>query len=350
VTALSATVGLEHGVVLDATLRAEPGITILFGASGAGKTTFLHAILGAARPLRGRITVGARVVFDAEESIDLPIHRRRVGIVFQEALLFPHRDARGNVAYGARGSRSARSADLWLEKVGAAALASKRPREMSGGERQRVALARALCAEPEVLLLDEPFASLDQASRESLGALLLELVRESPIPFVHVTHDPAEAVRLGDAMVILDHGRVTASGLPVEILAPGGAGSAAAGSTNWLKGSIVEDGPDGGRVDLGGTIVAVPRLGRAPGSPVVLALPAEEPVLASSEIRGTSARNVIPGTVVSMRDGGDGVEIVVATPVPIRVRVTRGAVQELGLVPGARVWLLIKAQAFRRTG
>jgi molybdate transport system ATP-binding protein len=348
-TALSARVALSRGFALDAEIRAEPGITVLFGPSGAGKTTFLHAILGATRPARGRVAVGERVVFDAEAAIDLPIHERRIGIVFQEGLLFPHLDARQNVMFGARDGDRARTADLWLERVGAAGLARRKPRDLSGGERQRVAFARALAAEPQALLLDEPFASLDHASRGALCGLLLDLRRDSPIPFVHVTHDPAEALRLGDAMVLLKDGRVSASGLPSALLAPGGEASAG-GSTNWLRGTVVEDGPDGARVDLGGTVVAVPALGRAPGSPVVLSLPAEEPVLAMSEVRGTSARNVIPGTVVSI-DGGDGaVDVVVATPVAIRVRITRGAARELALAVGSRVWLLVKASAFRRSG
>jgi molybdate transport system ATP-binding protein len=348
VTALSARVGLSRGLTLDAELRAEPGITVLFGPSGAGKTTFLHAILGGVRPARGRVAVGERVVFDAEAAIDLPIHERRIGIVFQDALLFPHLDARANVMFGVRDADRARTADLWLERVGAASLAGRKPAELSGGERQRVAFARALAADPEALLLDEPFASLDHSSRAELGALLLDLRRRLPIPFVHVTHDPAEALRLGDAMVLLREGRVVAAGLPSALLAPGGEASGA-GATNWLRGTVVEDGPGGARVDLGGTIVAVPALHLAPGAPVVLALPAEEPVLAVSEVRGTSARNVIPGTVVSIEGGEGAVDVVVATPVPIRVRITGDASRELALGAGSRVWLLVKASAFRRS-
>jgi molybdate transport system ATP-binding protein len=346
---LVARIARAGGFALDVELRAEPGITVLFGPSGAGKTSLLHAVLGATRPDSGRVELGGRVVFDSEAGVDLPIHQRRIGIVFQDALLLPHLDARDNVAFGASGGDRDRNADHWLERVGAAGLAGRKPRDLSGGERQRVAFARALAAEPQALLLDEPFASLDHPSREALGSLLLDLRKDSPIPFVHVTHDPAEALRLGDSMAVLERGKIVATGSPVGLLAPGGSRSAG-GSTNWLRGTVLEDGPEGARVDLGGTVVAVPALGRAPGSSVVLALPAEEPVLAICEVRGTSARNVILGTVVSI-DGAEGaVDVVVATPVAIRVRITRAAVRELALAAGSRVWLLVKASAFRRSG
>ena len=334
--------------VLEADLRVEPGITVLFGPSGAGKSTLLAALIGARRPATGRVVLGDRVLFDAASGVNVPVRQRRIGIVFQDALLFPHLDARANVAFGIPPHERKDGAGRWLERVGAAHLASRRPGELSGGERQRVALARALAARPEALLLDEPFSALDAASREKLGGLLLELQREARLPFLHVTHDPAEALRLGEAMVALESGRVAGSGRPADLLAPGGA--AASDSVNWLRGTVVSDGPDGARVDLGGVIVSVPAVRRAAGSSVVLALPAEEPILATGEVTGTSARNVLRGEVVSATESGNAVDVVVATPVPLRVRVTRSSGERASTEAGVRVFLLVKAFGFRVEG
>jgi molybdate transport system ATP-binding protein len=234
--------------------------------------------------------------------------------------------------------------------VGAEDFASRRPADLSGGEKQRVALARALAASPDALLLDEPFSALDPAGRSALGALLVSLQREAGVPFLHVTHDPGEALRIGDRTIALDRGRVVADGPTSEVLSGRLGRIGAIGSDNWLRGSVVTDGPDGTQVDLGGTVVATSRLHRSAGETVVLALPAEDVVLARGAIHGTSARNVLSGEVVSL-DATDGaIDVVVATPVRLRARVTRAAIGELGLVPGLTVWLLVKASAFRVAG
>jgi molybdate transport system ATP-binding protein len=161
---------------LEARFEAPAGITAVCGPSGAGKSTLLMTVLGALRPQRGRIRVGERTLFDSSAGVDLPVHRRRVGVVFQDALLFPHLTVGANVSYGAPDRRrGAESAAALLERVGAADLAERAPSELSGGQRQRVALARALAAEPDGLLLDEPFSALDVTARNALGRLLCTL-------------------------------------------------------------------------------------------------------------------------------------------------------------------------------
>jgi molybdate transport system ATP-binding protein len=332
------------GFSLEAAFSAPPGITTVVGVSGAGKSTLLLALLGDKSPASGRIGLGDRTLFDGKSGIDVPVHERRIGIVFQDALLFPHLDARRNVAFGMMGGDRP---EAWLERVGAVSLAARRPADLSGGERQRVALARALAARPEALLLDEPFSALDPAARSSLGTLLVALQREAGVPFLHVTHDPGEALRVGDRTIALDRGRVVAQGRTTDLLSGSLRRIAGIGSDNWLRGTVLADGSDGTRVDLGGTVVATARLHRAAGEVVVLALPAEDVLLARGEIHGTSARNVLAGEVVSLDAADEGVDVVVATPVRLRARVTRAAVSELALVPGARVWLLVKASAFR---
>ena len=332
------------GFRLEAAFSAPPGITTVVGVSGAGKSTLLLALLGDKAPASGRITLDDRTLYDESNRIDVPVHERRIGIVFQDALLFPHIDARRNVAFGIVGRAPP---EAWLERVGAAALAARKPADLSGGERQRVALARALAARPEALLLDEPFSALDPAARASLGTLLVALQRETGVPFLHVTHDPGEALRIGDRTIALDHGRVVAQGRTTDLLSGSLGRIAAIGSDNWLRGTVLTDGRDGTRVDVGGTVVATARLHRSAGDVVVLALPAEDVLLARGEIHGTSARNVLSGEVVSLDATEEGVDVVVATPVRLRARVTRAAVSELALVPGARIWLLVKASAFR---
>ncbi len=332
---------------LEAAFSAPPGITTIVGVSGAGKSTLLLALLGDRTPSSGRIALGDRSLFDAANGIDISVHERRIGIVFQDALLFPHLNARDNVAFGVRAGRDAAA---WLERVGASALASRRPVDLSGGERQRVALARALAARPEALLLDEPFSALDPAARASLGTLLVALQRESGVPFVHVTHDPGEALRIGERTIALEGGRIVAEGRTSDVLSGSLGRIAAVGSDNWVRGTVLEDGPDGSRVELGGTLVATGRLHRSPGDTVVLMLPAEDVLLARGEIHGTSARNILAAQVVSLNEADDAIDVIVATPVRLRARVTRAAVSELALVPGAKVWLLVKASAFRAAG
>jgi molybdate transport system ATP-binding protein len=342
---LRADIAVTRGTFrLDAAFSAPAGITTVVGVSGAGKSTLLLALLGDRVPASGRIALGARALFDSEKGIDVPVHERRVGIVFQDALLFPHLNARDNVAFGLAAGGDA---DAWLERVGASALAAQKPGELSGGERQRVALARALAARPEALLLDEPFSALDPAARASLGTLLVALQLEAGVPFLHVTHDPGEALRIGERTIALEAGRVVAEGPTSAVLSGSFGRLAAVGSDNWLRGIVLEDGRDGGRVDLGGTIVATGRLHRAPGDTVVLVLPAEDILLARGEIHGTSARNILAGRVVSLDEAEEAVDVIVATPAEFRARVTRAAVSELALAPGSRVWLLVKANAFR---
>jgi molybdate transport system ATP-binding protein len=329
---------------LEAVFSVPPGITTVVGVSGAGKSTLLLSLLGDKTPTSGRIALGDRTLFDAVKGTDVSVHERRIGIVFQDALLFPHLSARDNVAFGlAPGA----DANAWLDRVGASALAARKPVDLSGGERQRIALARALAARPEALLLDEPFSALDPAARASLGTLLIALQREAGVPFLHVTHDPGEALRIGERTIALEAGRIVADGRTSDVLSGRLGRIVAAGSDNWLRGTVLEDTADGSRVDCGGSVFATGRLHRPPGDTVVLMLPAEDVLLARGEIHGTSARNVLSADVVSIDAVDDGVEVVIATPVRLRARVSRAAGSELGLAPGARVWLLVKANAFR---
>jgi putative spermidine/putrescine transport system ATP-binding protein len=199
-------------------LAIAPGETLVFlGPSGCGKTTTLRIIAGLEFPDRG-----GRVLFDDEEVTRLPIERRHVGMVFQSYALFPHLDVRDNIAYGlkvrgAPASERARRVDEMLALMRIEALAARRVDQLSGGQRQRVALARALAVQPRALLLDEPLTALDAKLRDALRLEIDALLRGLRITTVYVTHDQAEAMSLGDRIVVMDHGRVAQVGTPSEI-------------------------------------------------------------------------------------------------------------------------------------
>jgi len=215
---------------LDVSFETSAGITALFGPSGAGKSLTLRHVAGLERGAGGRIELGARVLFDAGEGVHLAPRMRRVGMVFQEYALFPHMSAGANVGYGLGGmappEKRARIEEL-LEMVDLAGFADRVPASLSGGERQRVALARALAPEPELLLLDEPFAALDFRVRRGLRAMLADVQARSGIPMVLVTHALADVRHLSDHLVLLDGGRVVGAGPTAELMADPGSPEAA---------------------------------------------------------------------------------------------------------------------------
>lgn len=204
-----ASVGTFH---LDARFEVGTGLTVVFGPSGAGKTRLLRLIAGLDVPGDGRIALNGTVFVDRAAKVVTPVHERRVGMVFQEPWLLPHRTALSNVALAVReGHRSERreGARRWLERVEADAFADRRPSQLSGGQRQRVALARALAGEPSLLLLDEPFSALDLPIRRRLRTLVRDLVDSTTIPTLFVTHDADELTALADRVLLADDGHVT---------------------------------------------------------------------------------------------------------------------------------------------
>lgn len=198
---------------LDAAFHAGPGITVLFGPSGAGKTTILHLIAGLLRPERGRMLVGRDVLVDTSARIFVPPHKRRIGVVFQDAQLFPHLTVAQNLAFGSWFARakSDLARDHVIEVLGIGALIDRRPARLSGGEKSRVALARALLSSPRLLLMDEPLSGLDEDKRQAI-LLLIETVRdEFNVPMLYVTHARDEAQRLASRIITVERGRATGS-------------------------------------------------------------------------------------------------------------------------------------------
>ena len=213
----------EHTFRLEAKFRLESGVLVLFGPSGSGKSLTLEVLAGLVRPHSGRVVAAGEPLFDTARGLAVPAHRRRVGYVPQRESLFPFRSVAENVAFGLPAARRRRARSDpevvgLLTEVGMIHRADARPRELSGGERQRVALARALAVRPRLLLLDEPFASIDRAGRRELGALLRTSLATRDTAAVLVTHDASEARALGDWAVRYSAGRTVAVGRPGPLL------------------------------------------------------------------------------------------------------------------------------------
>ncbi len=209
------------GFSCDLAFEVDGRFTSLFGPSGSGKTTVLAMIAGCMRPHAGRIVLGDRVLFDKARGVCLPPERRGVGIVYQDALLFPHLTVEGNLRYGLRHrSRSTRRIDFsrLIEVLEIGSLLARYPRHLSGGERQRVAIGRTILSGPEILLMDEPLASLDTALKRKVLTYLERIVTEWDLPTVFVTHALAEVRRAAQRVIVIHQGRLVATGTPEEIL------------------------------------------------------------------------------------------------------------------------------------
>jgi molybdate transport system ATP-binding protein len=347
-----------RGFALDVELASDGPVLGVFGASGSGKTTLLRAVAGWLRPDAGRVAVAGRVLCERPGGTWLPPERRRLAPVVQDALLFPHLDVRGNLAYApGAGPRLAGAAGRRIvEVLRLAPLLERGVANLSGGERQRVALGRALLAEPALLLLDEPTSALDAELARDVLALLLEVKRELRVPMLFVTHKVSELLALADDCVVLERGRLAAQGAPVEVLKrPRALGVAnLAGVDNLLRLPVLRHDEAGGvtLLELGpGVALAAPLCDAAPGSAVGVGLYADEVMLCLERPSGLSARNALPCAV--RRLDAVGHEVLVELEVggrALRARVTPAAARELGLGPGARVVALVKTSSLRLLG
>lgn len=337
-TGLDAAVEVRRGgFLLSAALAADEGDTVaLLGPNGSGKSTLLHALAGLIPLQEGRITVGERLVSD------LPAHRRRVGLVFQDHALFTHLSVEDNVAFGPRsrglpaGNARAVARD-WLRRIGLTELASARPDALSGGQAQRVALARALAAEPALLLLDEPLAALDASSRSEVRAELRRHLQGFPGVAIVVTHDPIDVLVLAQRTVVLQDGQVAQTGSAAEVLArPRTSFAAALAGVNLISGTATAGG-----VRTDGFVVQ--SNSRTNGPAVAAFRPSA--VTVHPERPQSSARNVWPVRIDRVEHRGDVVRIIaLATPaITIAADVTLASAIELDLAAQADVWFAVKA-------
>jgi molybdate transport system ATP-binding protein len=349
---LAVNINLQRGAFrLDAVFTAPvPGVSALFGRSGCGKTTLVNLLAGLIRHGQGRIALGEDVWFDSSLGIHVAAEHRRVGYVFQDARLFPHYSVRGNLLYGApRAIRAGSSAfDELVGLLGLAPLLERRPTALSGGERQRVALGRALLAQPRLLLLDEPLASLDASRRDEVLPYLARLRDHYSIPMVYVSHQFDEVLRLATHLVVMDHGQVVAAGDVAAVsLAPalrGIVGVDAVGAV--IEGRVTSMDADNelASIAVGNDVLRVSSRALALHQPVRVQLLARDMILAIEEPRGISVRNHLRGRVTSINAdaGGDVVEVDVGG-VKLLARVTAAATRELALRQGLDVWVLVKA-------
>jgi molybdate transport system ATP-binding protein len=353
---VSVRVKLSSAFTLDVTMAAPAGITIVFGASGSGKSTLLRAVAGLTHPDTGSISIGHRILFDASTRQNLPVRQRRVGYVFQQLALFPHLSIGDNLSYGLHD----RPAGIRREQVAAIAesfriahVLARRPDAISGGERQRAALARSLVTDPEVLLLDEPLSALDHATQSHIMEDLRAWNTAHAIPILYVTHAHREVFALGDRVVVLDRGRIVATGVPHEVLdRPEHEGLARiAGFENVFDAVVTERRPDLGTMHCtiagAATELEVPLSRGEPGTSVRVAVRAGDILLAVEPPRGLSARNVIHGRIVSLLREGPTIVAHVDAGAPFVVHLTPGAIEALGLQPNRAVWLIIKTYSCR---
>jgi molybdate transport system ATP-binding protein len=343
---------------LDVSLNIPSGITVLFGPSGSGKSTLLDCIAGLLNPDQGRIAIGADTLFDSESRINLTPQARRVAYVFQTLALFPHMTAEENVAYGLadlpRDVRASRVAEI-LKAFGVEKVRTRKPAQISGGERQRIALARSLVTQPRALLLDEPLTGLDAHVKAAVIDDLRVWNVTRQIPILLVTHSRDEVVALGERVIALDRGRVVSEGTPLEVLeAPRRKRLAqAAGFENFLTGIVVElreaDGVMRVRLADSHCEIEVPLGFAVVGDRVCIAVRAGDILLATEPPRGLSARNVFEGKIASLENKGTLVEARVVcgstSGANFLVHVTPGAARALDLVGAQRVWLVLKTHS-----
>jgi molybdate transport system ATP-binding protein len=340
---------------LHARFRSDGKLTALFGPSGSGKTTVVNAIGGLVRPDHGRIAVQGRVLVDTKKGIFVPKHRRRIGYVFQEGRLFPHLDVRQNLLFGRwftpRRERKTGFEDV-VELLGIGHLLDRRPGTLSGGEKQRVAIGRALLADPQLLLMDEPLASLDDARKAEIFPYIERLRDEGGVPIVFVSHSVPEIARLATSVVVLSEGRVAASGSASEILRHTNlfrqTGLAEAGALIEAQVLRHEDGFGLTVLQARAGTLTVPLLDHAVGTRMRVRLRARDIILSLQEPKGMSALNVLPGLISSIEESeGASVDVELDCGGDALVaRVTRKSVAELGLRPGLRVHAIIKSIAF----
>jgi molybdate transport system ATP-binding protein len=333
-------------------VRAGRGVTVLFGSSGAGKTTILRAIAGIVTPDEGRISLDEKVYFDSSAGISLPMQQRELGYVFQNPMLFPHLTAEQNVLYGARSDSRRLARERVRELFDLLAIqntAERYPYELSGGEQQRVALARALATDPLLMLLDEPLSAVDVATRSRLLEEISAIQQQSGIPFLYVTHNHNEAVRLGNTMLVIDEGKIVQEGPPLEVFnAPQTAPVArVVGTENVFVGKILHHHAEDGTtvIDASSCLLEVPYNGVSIGSQVTVGLRSEDIIVAREHLSQTSARNVLRGKIRHIIRDIDKTELVVACGIDLKVSVTQATVRKLKLEVGNEVFLLIKARA-----
>ena len=352
---MSVAVAVRHRLgdfALDSAFESQGRLTAIFGASGSGKTTLINVIAGLIKPDWGQITIDGAVLTDTEEHLAVPVHRRRIGYVFQDSRLFPHLTVEQNLHYGRwfapRGDRYAQTAQV-LALLGIGHLLTRKPSQLSGGERQRVAIGRALLASPRLLLMDEPLASLDQPRKEEILPYIERLRDDLRLPILYVSHSLAEVKRLATDIVVMAEGRVAASGpadriaqrldlVPPEERDEGGVildmtvtGYDQAYDMTSLRSAAGEAHVQG-------------KMGK-PGAVLRVQIRARDVMVATQKPTKISALNIFRGRIAALDAAGpSAVNVTIdCAESPIIARITRQSRDALQLNPGLEVYALVKA-------
>ena len=342
----------EFALDVDLTLPGR-GVSALFGHSGSGKTTCLRAMAGLERAPRGYFAIGDEVWQDEAKGLFVPPHRRALGVVFQEASLFSHLSVRRNMAYGQkRAAQRAgqRALPEVAELLGIEHLLERSPGQLSGGERQRVAIARALLAAPEILLMDEPLAALDWQRKLEILPYLERLHRELSIPVIYVSHSPDEVARLADHLVLLDQGRVVASGALNQVLSRIDLPSSFADDAGVVvEARVVEHEADElTRLEFPGGKIYVSRRSESVGTPLRCRIHARDVSLTLLPQVQSSILNCVAATVVDLAPTQTPGQVLVRLDVggePLLARITKRSADKLGICPGLALRAQIKAVA-----
>lgn len=325
------------------------GVTAFFGPSGSGKTSLINAVAGLSRPERAFIRIGDKLLSDTEQGVFVPPHKRRIGYVFQDARLFPTMDVRCNLTYPTRFHSLHSPLEPITETLGITHLLDRFPRDLSGGEAQRVAIGRALMAAPDLLLMDEPLAALDQSRRDEILPYLDNLQRFSETQIFYVSHSMAEVARLADMIVLMREGRVTRSGPAYDILSDPAAvpdiGVREAGAVIEAVVTQVDAGDGLSALETSAGVLLLPRVRAVAGAVMRVRILASDIILAREAPAGLSALNILPAQVTNILDGsGPGVAVALQSGSDRLVaRVTRRSARALQLEAGAACFAVIKS-------
>lgn len=344
----------KDGFKLDCTFDfPDSGITVLFGASGSGKTTVLRCVAGLERA-QGYVIVEDMEWQNDEKKIFLPTWERPLGYVFQEASLFPHLTAGQNIEFAVKRSKSADAKERMheaIELLGIEKLLQRKPAQLSGGERQRVAIARAVATEPRILLFDEPLAALDFKRKSEILPWLEKLKSNLHIPMLYVTHSAEEVMRLADHLIVMEDGKIKTSGTLSEVLSNIDMPVQIGEDTGvLLRGTVVSKDSQWSlmTVQCGNISLTIADNGLPVGTSVPLRILAKEVVFSKEKPQGLSVRNCIEGTVEGISDHTDPSKALVRVNCAGQIivgKLTRLALNELQITNGSRIWLLIKSVA-----
>lgn len=330
------------------------GVTVLFGHSGCGKTTLLRCIAGLERAPQGVLRVNGKLWQDSKQDVFLPTHKRPLGYVFQEANLFPHLNVRKNLEFGRKRTdfvRDPNGLEQAVELLGISHLLERMPNKLSGGERQRVAIARALAVCPQVLLMDEPLAALDLKRKQEILPFLTRLQSELDLPILYVTHSPQEVTQLADHLVVLEAGKVVASGALAETLtrldSPLAQGKQA---STVLQVQVCGHEPEFhlSQVQFAGGVLSLPyQQAAAVGTTLRLRVYARDVSITLQQPQQTSILNVLPALITGMAHDPEGRTMVRLNlgGAPLLAHITRKSANVLGLEKGMQVFAQIKATA-----